>query len=121
MTIPLELCFRHMDPLETLEQAVRSKTEKLDRFSKHIIAFKVVVEAPHKHHHKGNLYHVRIDISLTGQVLIINRSPSEHHSHEDVNIAIRDAFHAANRQLEDYVQKQRDELKLHEPLSDSLL
>jgi len=111
MQLPLELSFRNMEPSDAMEQAVRDKTTKLDRYAKHITGFKVTVEAPHKHHHKGNLYNVRIDANLPGHELVINRSPSEHHAHEDVYVAIRDAFKAANRQLEDYIHKQRDELK----------
>jgi len=113
MQLPLELSFRNMEPSEAMEQAVRDKTTKLNRFAKHVTGFKVTVEAPHKHHHKGNLYHVRIDANLPGQELIINRSPSDHHAHEDVYVAIRDAFKAANRQLENYVHKQRGDVKSH--------
>ena len=103
-----------MEPSDEIKQVIHDKVIKLDRFSKDIITFKVIVEAPHKHHHKGNLYQVHIDITLPRHELIVNRAPSEHHAHEDVYVAIRDAFKAAGRQLEDYVLKQRDELKSHE-------
>lgn len=113
MQIPLELSFRNMESSSNIEQVVREKTAKLDRFAKHLTGFKVVVEAPHKHHHKGNLYQIHININLPGQEIIINRSPGKHHAHEDVYVAIRDAFHAAARQLEDFVSKQRGEVKSH--------
>lgn len=114
MKLPLELSFLNMEPSESMEQDVRNKTAKLERFSQHITACKVVIEAPHKHHHKGNLYHVRINITLPGQEIIVNRAPGEHHAHEDVYVAIRDAFNAADRQLEDFVRKQRGKVKSHE-------
>ena len=113
MKLPLELSFLNMEPSESMEQDVRNKTAKLERFAKHITAYKVVIEAPHKHHHKGNLFHVRINITLPGQEIIVNRAPGEHHAHEDVYVAIRDAFNAADRQLEDFVSKQLGKVKQH--------
>lgn len=50
-----------------------------------------MVEAKH-HHHKGNLYHVRIDITTPRNELVVSR---EHHDeHENVYVAIRDAFNS---------------------------
>ena len=37
------------------------------------------------------------------------------HAHEDADVAIRDAFNAAGRSLEDHVRRARDEVKTHEP------
>ena len=114
MQIPLEIVFRNMEPSEFVEKDIREKAEKLNHYAKHIMGCRVVFEAPHKHHHKGNLYHVRIDLTLPGQEIVVNRAPSEHHAHEDPYVAIRDAFNAASRQLEDFVRKQRGKVKAHQ-------
>ena len=58
------------------------------------------------HHHKGNLYHVRIDISVPGDEIVVSREPHKDHSHEDAYVTIRDAFDAAKRQLDGYEQIQ---------------
>jgi cold shock CspA family protein len=74
-----------------------------------------VVERPHRQHHKGTLFHVRIDLRVPGRELVVNRDPTEHHAHEDVYVAIRDAFDAARRQLEDHAREMRGGVKSHEP------
>jgi cold shock CspA family protein len=71
------------------------------------------VEAPHRRHHQGKLYHVAIDLVLPGTELVVNRAPEEHHAHEDVFVALRDAFDAARRKLEDYARRQRANTKTH--------
>ena len=75
---------------------------------------RVAVEAPHKHHHKGKLYHVRINITVPDKELVVSREPDQHHAHEDVYVAIRDAFDAMRRQLEDYARRRRGKVKRHE-------
>lgn len=72
-----------------------------------------MVEAQHRHHQAGNLYHARIDITVPGKELVVSREPHEHHSHADAYVAIRDAFNAARRQLESYVRQRRREVKVH--------
>lgn len=75
---------------------------------------KVTVAAPHKHHSHGNLYHVSIDLHLPGSEIVINRDPGKNHKHEDVYVAIRDAFDAAVRKLQDYVRIRRGDVKRHD-------
>ena len=57
----------------------------------------MTVEGPHKHHHQGNLYAVRIDLRYAGGEVVASRDPSAHHAHEDVHVAVRDALKAARR------------------------
>lgn len=115
MDIPLQISFNGMDHSDAVEQNIRERATKLERFHDHIVGCRVIVEAPHQHHHKGGLYRVKLDISVPGGELIVNRAPDEHHAHEDVYVAIRDAFNAARRQLEDYQRKRRGKVKAHEP------
>jgi cold shock CspA family protein len=43
-----------------------------------------------------------------------NHEPSKHAAHEDVYVAIRDAFNAAGRRLQDYARRKQGKVKLHE-------
>jgi ribosomal subunit interface protein len=113
MKLPLQITFRNMPPSPAIEAAVRKKADRLDRFSKHIMACRVVVEAPHRRHHQGKQYHVRIDLTVPGGELAVSREPALHQAHEDVYVAIRDAFDAAARQLEDHTRRQRGQTKVH--------
>jgi len=114
MQKPLEITFRHMDRSPALEDVVRERAEKLEKFCDQIISCRVVVESPHKHHHKGNLHHLRVDVTLPGAEIVVKRSPDEHHSHEDPYVVVRDAFDSVRRQLMDYTRKRRGKVKVHE-------
>lgn len=114
MRLPLQVTFRDMEASEAMEQNVREKAEKLNQFYDQIMSCRVVVEAQHRQHNKGNLYHVRIDLTVPDDELVVSREPAENHAHEDAYVAIRDAFKAARRQLESYAAKRRRDVKTHE-------
>jgi ribosomal subunit interface protein len=100
MKLHVEITFRNMNASPALEDNVRDKVQKLEQVCDRMIGCRVVVEAAHRHQHKGHLYHVRIDVSVPGQELVVSRDPSEKQAHADVYVAVRDAFDAARRQLE---------------------
>jgi len=116
MQIPLEVTFKNLAPSDAIEARVRDKAANLERFADLIMRCHVTIEEPHKHHHQGNLFQVRIDLTLPGGEIVASHHSDEHHAHEDVYVAIRDAFDHARRQLEDYVRKQRGKVKAHEHL-----
>jgi ribosomal subunit interface protein len=102
---------------DAIDTVIREKVEKLESFYDRIMSCHVIVEAPHRRHQKGKLYHVRIDITVPGGgELVVKREPSKHAAHEDIYVAIRDAFDAARRKLQDYARRQRGDVKSHEPL-----
>ncbi|MBI5379065.1 MAG: ribosome-associated translation inhibitor RaiA [Nitrospirae bacterium] len=109
MIIPLQITVRNVLLSEAAENAIREKAAKLDRYYDRITSCRVVVEAPHRRHHQGVLYNVRVDLTVPGGELLVKREP-----HEDLYVAIRDAFDAARRQLEDYARRQRGQVKIHE-------
>ena len=113
MKLPLEITFRNLDPSPALNADIRARAEKLELFYNSIMRCHVVLEAQHKHHHKGNLYHVRIDLTVPGDEIVVSRSPGADHSHEDAYVAIRDAFNAARRQLENFARRRKQNVKTH--------
>ena len=115
MQEPLRIAFRDMEPPLGIEEAVRDRVAWLEGFFDRIIACSVVVEARHRHHRQGRLYHLRIELVVPGREIVIQRDPPEHHAHEDLHVAIRDAFDAARRQLQDYTREMRGDTKQHAP------
>jgi ribosomal subunit interface protein len=115
MQVPLEIQFRNMDASEAVEAAVRENVAKLERLVDTIISCRVTIEAPHRHHQQGNLYDVSVDLRYSGGEAVANRAPNANHAHEDVYVALRDAFNAARRQLQDRKRVQRGDVKHHEP------
>jgi len=114
MQVPLRVSFRNMPPSPAVEADIHEKAAKLEEFCDRITSVRVVVETPHRQHRQGKLFHVRIDVRVPGRELVVRREPAEHHAHEDIQVAVRDAFDAAKRQLEDYVREMRGSVKIHE-------
>jgi ribosomal subunit interface protein len=94
---------------DAVEAKIRDKIAKLEQFSDRIMACRVTLESPQRRHHQGKLFTVRIDITVPGRELVVNRIENE-----DLYVAIRDAFDAAKRQLEEHARKQRGDVKVHE-------
>lgn len=114
MTFPLQITFRNMDKSEALEARIREKAAALTRFEGDIQRCQVVVEAPHRHHHKGKLYTARIEVIVPRGNVVVTRDNQLHHAHEDPYVVVRDAFDAAVRQLEDHVRRLGGQVKRHE-------
>jgi ribosomal subunit interface protein len=114
MQSPLEITFQHMERSEETEEVIRQKATKLEQFFGKILACRVVVEAAHRRHRQGNQYHVRIDLSVPGGEIVVNRTPGARSEYQDLNVALRDAFNAARRQLEDHLKRRRGAVKNHE-------
>ena len=114
MQQPLQVTFRDIPHSDAVEANIREHAEKLDQFYDSIMSCRVMVEEPHGHQHQGKLYHVRIELTVPGKELVASRAPSEHHAHEDIYVAIRDAFAAMRRQLQDFKRQQEGHIKVHE-------
>lgn len=103
MDIPLQVSFKNMDHSDAIEARVREKALKLEQYFSHLTSCRVVIEAPHRHHHKGKIYHIKIEMGVPGQAeLVVSNEREMNHAHEDIYVAIRDAFAKASRQLQDY-------------------
>lgn len=114
MQIPLQITFRDMEHSDFIESKVRERASRLDRFFDHIMSCRVTIEAPHKRKHKGNIYQVKIDMTVPGDEIVVSKGSGNNHAHEDAYVVIRDAFDAATRRLEDYVRRLRGDTKTHE-------
>jgi ribosome-associated translation inhibitor RaiA/cold shock CspA family protein len=107
MTIYTEISFRDMEPSPRLEAKIISRVKKIEQIFNHISACRVIVEAPHKHKMRGNMFHVRIDLSAPQGELVASRDVGVRIAHEQVDVALRDAFAALKRQLQKHKEKMR--------------
>ncbi len=116
MILPVEVRFRHMRPSDAIEAAVREHAEKLDRFHPRITSCRVMIEEIHGgQHHKGAVFHVRVDVTVPGRELVARSEPPPQHHHEDVFLAVRNAFDEIRRELQDDSQLRRGYVKAHAP------
>jgi ribosomal subunit interface protein len=109
MQVPLQITFHGLPHSDAIEARIREKAAKLEGFHGRITSCRVVVEERHRHSHQGKAFTVRVDLRVPGNDIVVDRS-----HHEDVYVALRDAFEAAARQLEDQVRVRRGEVKTHD-------
>lgn len=72
MKIPLQITVRDIEHSAALETHIREKVKKLEEFCDHITSCRVVIEEPHKHHHQGKQFNVRIDIGVPGNEIVVS-------------------------------------------------
>lgn len=108
MKLPLQITLRDFGPSDAVESAIREKASKLEQFHPNIMACRVTVTRSAKHKQHGNNYSVAIDVTVPGNEIVINRDHDE-----DIYVALRDAFDAARRQLDEFSRIQRGEVKQH--------
>ncbi len=114
MQLPLQITFHGVPHSDAIEQYVRTRAEKLDTFAPRLMSCRVAIEMPHKHAHHGEHYRVRVDITLPGGEIVVERVPGADHAYEDLHAAIDAAFDDAGRRLQDFVRRQRGDVKPHE-------
>jgi len=115
MKLPLQITFHGVDHSEAVEKRVREKVAKLEQFYDRITSCRVAIESHHRNtsslHHKGEPFHIRIELTVPGSELVVKNAPKDPHAHEDIYVALRDAFEAMERQLKEFVARQRAEVK----------
>lgn len=109
-----QIVFQGMDPSPAVEARIRERVDRLERYFDRIISCRVAVEAPHRKGRKGKLYSVRVVIGVPGRDIEVDRTGRNNHAHEDVYVALRDTFDAADRQLEEHARRARGDIKTHE-------
>lgn len=129
MELPVQVTFRNVDASAAVESRIREEAAKLESFFDRIISCRVVVEATKHHLNHGKIYSIRIDLTVPGDEIVVNFEPSLHNSakkigeergakslevedvYKDIYVAIRDSFKTARRQLQEYVERQRPDVR----------
>lgn len=106
--LPVQITTRDIPISPAIESLIRKRAEKLTQFYDRINSCRVVIEVPQKHKHQGKLFNVRIDVTVPGKEFVANKKPDQ-----DIHIAIRDAFAAIERQLEEHSSKRHGQVKTH--------
>lgn len=119
MTNEIQIVYHNLDQSDAITDAVNKRIKKLERFCDHIITGRVVLDSPHNNHHKGKVYSVGLEIHTAQKEIRVNQDHHDNHAHEDMYVAIRDAFNAAERQLKSIDKKHRADARIaveNEPL-----
>lgn len=112
--MPIEVTFRGMEPSEFVAARARESAEQLLAAAPEIVGCRVVIETPPAHHSHGQPFHVRVHLSVPGDDIIVDRDPGRGpQAHDDVYVALADAFHVARRRLEELGRKRHEERRRH--------
>jgi cold shock CspA family protein/ribosome-associated translation inhibitor RaiA len=121
--------FRGIDPSAALEAEIRTRIDKLETYDHSMIGCHVLVELAQRHHEAGNRYHVRIDLTVPGEEIVVAHEAGLHATDQDIHlakatkqdeadperkhalVAVREAFDIARRQLQDHARRQRGAVK----------
>jgi ribosome-associated translation inhibitor RaiA len=109
MKTPLDIVFRDMVPLPSMEPEIRRRAAKLEQRGGELTSCRVVVDAEGNHHRQGHDYRVTIDVRLPGCELAV----SQHHHGPDGQLVVRAAFDALERLLDERARKRHDDVKQH--------
>jgi ribosome-associated translation inhibitor RaiA len=101
MQLPLQVTFHGLPASESVERSVRQHVTDLEAAFPRIVSCRVSIELPHRHRQQGGRYRVRVDLGVPGRHAVATHAAEEDPAHEDVHVAIRDAFRAVKRQLEE--------------------
>ncbi len=115
METPVEIVFDDVESSPAVEQRIRERVRKLERFYQRITSCHVAVRKPHRHGRKGNRWDVRVEVRVPGTELVTSRKPGDVNAHEDLLVAVRDAFDAMERELKSWAAKAQGDVKTHAP------
>jgi ribosomal subunit interface protein len=109
MIKPLQVLFHGVDHSKAVEAHVRDEVAKLERLHPQITSCRVTIGLPHQKQQQGKRFEVHVELGVPGKELVVNRASGQ----EDMYVALREAFDAAMRQLDDHARAQRGEVKHH--------
>lgn len=112
MKLPLQIHFRDLVPLPSTEPEIRRRADKLDQFCPDVMSCHVTVESDDSRHHTGHAYRVQVLVRLPNEEIAVGMD----HPDQDLHRALREAFDAADRRLEDAVRRRRGQTKAHHPV-----
>ena len=92
MTNEFQIVFHNIEQSNAVAEAVQKRISKLERYCDQIITGRVVLDSPHNNHYKGKVYSVGLEIHTPIKEVRVNQEQHDNHAHEDLYIAIRDAY-----------------------------
>ncbi|MBI1860305.1 MAG: ribosome-associated translation inhibitor RaiA [Deltaproteobacteria bacterium] len=111
MELKPQICFRDIEETQAIRHAIEKQVRRLEHLFPRISGCRVMVESRHHHQRKGNPYHVRVDVTVPGKEIVVTPNPKPGGKEDDLYLAIKDAFGAAARRLQDCARECRGDLK----------
>jgi len=113
MTMPVEVHFHGLEKSTAVEERVREKVDKLARHFDRMTHCRVVVEAPHRNPQRPKIYQIKIEVGVPGRSpIVVSHERAGGDATEELGLALRDAFEAALRKVDDVSTKLSQRSKL---------
>ncbi|MGD1037170.1 MAG: HPF/RaiA family ribosome-associated protein [Roseiarcus sp.] len=114
MQVPLEIAFLHCEPSEEIRSEIAKQVKRLEKFSHRITSCHVAIDGPQTRHREGGLFKIDIRIAMPEHHdVIVTRTHDNARERQHALVAIREAFGAAARQVEDVERDMRGQVKEH--------
>ncbi len=114
MQVPAEISYQNCEASEDVRSEVARQVQHLEKFSPRITSCHVAVVGSDKRHRHGGAFKVDLRIAIPQHKdIIVNRSHRDVPEHGHILVAIRDAFSAAQRQIEDAMRDMQGAVKMH--------
>lgn len=107
--LPLQISVRNLTLAPEMEADIRERAAALLSYCDRVMSCRVTIDAPSRRRHSGVLHKVRVDLTVPGGEIVVQRRP-----HEELQTAVQIAFNAARRRLQDYARRKRGAVKAHE-------
>lgn len=115
MQIPLQLKIQDTPKQPWIEDLVRRRAEKLERYCDDIVRCRVTIEQPHKNVSSGNPFRVQVDVTIPpGHEIVVHKDPLDSGPSQELRTVINSAFDATERQVKELVEKRRRDVKTHD-------
>jgi cold shock CspA family protein/ribosome-associated translation inhibitor RaiA len=116
MQVPSEVVFQNCEPSTELSSEVAQQLKRLEKFSPRITSCRVVIHGPKTRHRHGDVFKVDLWIAMPQHKdIVVTKSRDDVPENTHPLVAIRNAFAAAQRQIEDAAREMRGQVKVHRP------
>ncbi len=105
MAISVQTTFRDIDPSDAVEAKINDRVKRLEKFAKRATGLHVTIAAPHHGGQKGKHYQFTLELLVPGGDIVVKQGDTPNPAHEDVFVAMRDAFATLERRVHEYVDK----------------
>jgi cold shock CspA family protein/ribosome-associated translation inhibitor RaiA len=107
----LQIVCRDFPLTPAIRTSIGRHAARLEKLYRRVQRCEVTIASPHRNKHKGRIFHVSIRIDVPGHTLSVSREAEEDPTHQTLHFALRDAFLALGRRLEDQVDERRGFVK----------
>jgi len=104
---PLEITYRRQNAVPAVDEFIRERAAKMNRFAEDIIHCRVVIDEFHKEDHKKHRYQVEIILGVQGKPIVGKYDSDEGDGEENLYYAVQIAFATVYRELKQTMEKRK--------------